>query len=158
MSETEFSDSTSVTSVSSASTPQISGSILSAPSISVKYSRMVSVGLYLQEGKDINYASLDRVDDIISHMPEKARRTLLAPIEQGLIDPQSVFYLIDDQRQGQIAVCVEDFVQLAATYSEKERMKEGMQKESDETVMNTVRAGNCGYKAHRGVDSAPLVI
>ena len=91
----------------------------SAPSVSVSYGP-VDVGLYYQNGEHIKYASLDRAGEIVAHMPQSARRTLLAPIEQGLIDPHSVFYLIDDKCKGQIAICVEDFVQLASNYFSNE--------------------------------------
>uniref|UniRef100_A0A914WCP0 Uncharacterized protein n=1 Tax=Plectus sambesii TaxID=2011161 RepID=A0A914WCP0_9BILA len=86
----------------------------SGPSVSVIYGTAYA-GLFYQQGKEINYASLDRAGELVAQMPSSARRTLLAPIEQGLIDPQSVFYLIDDKSENQIAICVEDFVHLAST-------------------------------------------
>ena len=86
----------------------------SAPSVSVSYGTL-DIGLYAQKGRDIQYASLDRASDVVAQLPASARRTLLAPIEQRLIDPQSVFYLIDDKSGDQIAICVEDFRHLAST-------------------------------------------
>uniref|UniRef100_A0A914X033 Uncharacterized protein n=1 Tax=Plectus sambesii TaxID=2011161 RepID=A0A914X033_9BILA len=53
-------------------------------------------------------------------MPESARNTLLAPVLQGLIDDQSVFYLIDDSNDGgQLAISVEDFKELASKHSNR---------------------------------------
>uniref|UniRef100_A0A914W074 Uncharacterized protein n=1 Tax=Plectus sambesii TaxID=2011161 RepID=A0A914W074_9BILA len=73
-------------------------------------------------------------------MPSSARKTLLAPIEQGLIDPQSVFYLIDDKRENQIAICVEDFVHLASTCfsnesdNEQQHNSHGYRSEGDSSI------------------------
>uniref|UniRef100_A0A914VXA1 Uncharacterized protein n=1 Tax=Plectus sambesii TaxID=2011161 RepID=A0A914VXA1_9BILA len=86
----------------------------SEPSVSVVYGTAYA-GLFYQQGREINYASLDRAGELVAQMPSSARRTLLAPIEQGLIDPQSVFYLIDDKSENKIAICVEDFIHLTST-------------------------------------------
>uniref|UniRef100_A0A914WFN1 Uncharacterized protein n=1 Tax=Plectus sambesii TaxID=2011161 RepID=A0A914WFN1_9BILA len=91
----------------------------SEPSASVTY-RNVGAGLLYPQEKEINYASLDRARDLVAQMPSSVRETLLALIEQGLIDPQSVFNLIDDKSEHRTAICAEEFVRLASTCMSKE--------------------------------------
>uniref|UniRef100_A0A914UL56 Uncharacterized protein n=1 Tax=Plectus sambesii TaxID=2011161 RepID=A0A914UL56_9BILA len=58
--------------------------------------------------------SFDRAALILSHMNEQDRNTLLAPVNQGLVDPKSVFYLKDASGTQEIAICVEDLLYLVA--------------------------------------------
>lgn len=86
----------------------------SGASVSVSYGT-VDAGLFFQEEREITYASLDRAAELVAKMPRKDRKALLEPIERELIDPQSVFYLIDDKTEGRVAISVEDFIHLAST-------------------------------------------
>lgn len=80
--------------------------------------------LAFQDGKDIYDASLNRAAEIVALMPISHRKTLLEPIEKGLIDSQSVFYLIDDKSNDQVPICAEDFVRLVSNYPSNENNTE----------------------------------
>ena len=65
--------------------------------LSVTYGSMI-IGLYRHENIAITLSPLNRVIRIIENMPENALRLLLTPIEQGFVDPLTVYYMICDFR------------------------------------------------------------
>jgi hypothetical protein len=74
----------------------------------------VIVRLLPQSPDDNAYiAPTDRDRELVRKMPEDVRRTLLAPIEQGMIDKNSVLYFFDDLEKQKVAISAEDFVLLA---------------------------------------------
>uniref|UniRef100_A0A914WFQ4 lysozyme n=1 Tax=Plectus sambesii TaxID=2011161 RepID=A0A914WFQ4_9BILA len=108
-----------------------------APAFSVSYGT-VDAGIFLQEGNEVKYASFDRAGEIVANMPDSARNTLLAPIQQGLIDAQSVFYLVDYSNDGgQIAISVEDFVELACNCSNRPTVYEELSEDTAEKAKDT---------------------
>uniref|UniRef100_A0A914X9P8 C-type lectin domain-containing protein n=1 Tax=Plectus sambesii TaxID=2011161 RepID=A0A914X9P8_9BILA len=114
------------------------------PSLTVSYGSL-DIGIFPQEGQKIKYASLDRAGKVISQLPQAKRQILLAPIEQGLLDPQSVFYLIDDKSEGQIAICVEDFIQLASVFhADEETNDQKLEQMNDDVPQIDVNADK-GY-------------
>ena len=74
----------------------------------------VTVRLLPQSPDDNAYfAPTDQARELVRKMPEDVRRTLLAPIEEGIIDKNSVLYFFDDLEKRKVAISAEDFVLLA---------------------------------------------
>uniref|UniRef100_A0A914W9Y6 Uncharacterized protein n=1 Tax=Plectus sambesii TaxID=2011161 RepID=A0A914W9Y6_9BILA len=81
--------------------------------LSVSYATRPDPQILEQDGPELSI-SLDRARDLVASLPESARQALLAPIHLGLLDLQSVFYLKDNTSMNNIAICVEDYLQLIA--------------------------------------------